>query len=254
MNNLSSYNSLDKKDRIDFYIAIAVIISVLIFILYFSFSDLFAEKESSSMNTNTVAVQLDDTIVIDGQEYIPMVQKPKSKKKNNEIEPVEDASSNAIIDSTLNESKFVSESDNIDSEIIDQEIVLQDTIKRISTTLLTENLDSTENGANDTISSEVPVMKNDVITSDQAQTEEAIDNELGIDKSCIIAVGLYGEKTNADKMIKRLESGGYNPFISSRGRNYQVQIYHTCNRLSLNKSLENIRKEYASDAIVLIRK
>lgn len=253
MNNLSSYNSLSKKDRIDFYIALAVIISVLSFILYFSFSDLFADINPKKLDANSVEIQLDDTIFIEGREYVPLTIEHKSKNKINPIEPSDNILPVAIIDSSLNESITQEEIGDLGSEIIDEkEIILKDTLENIAT-FFTKEVDSTEYISVEKTIKEVAVVEKEIIDVEETKIKEPKPEKAIVDKSCLIAVGLYKIETNAKKMTKRLEDGGYSSFITSRGNKYQVQVYHECNSASLNKSLKSIRKNYASDAVVLIK-
>jgi len=255
MDNFNSYSSLDKKDRTDFYIALAVIISVLGFILFFSFDSLFAKDQPLDIDQAVNEVRLDDTLIVEGVEYVP-IQKELIKKKvvrsSDSQEVILDdyrTDSNRVMDKTIVPVGSLNVDNNIDEKettnILDRRIStknkidIEDTLDYVSTVI--EKVDTSP------IESEKEILE-------QAPNNIETVNETYIDKSCIISIGLYRKEENAIKMLTRLEKAGYNAFVNPRGDKQQVQIYSTCSPQKLQNTLDNIRTNFASDAVVLIKK
>ncbi len=252
MNNINSYHTLDKKDRVDFYIALAVIISVLSFILYYSFDDLFSDKNVSLLDPSLNEIQMYDTIVIEGQEYVPFIGSEENLSHHIEEEQEGNIQLMAVSDSTL------LLTDDNDSATYDAENILggelmEDTLHIATDGLDVNNVDTTVLEVDITNVKEKMIESDTVIVSENQKDEIEQEEDIALDKSCIIAVGLYKNAKNANKMMSRLKNGGYNAFITVRRSRRQVQVYHSCNSNTLNKSLMDIRKRYASDAIVLIK-
>lgn len=252
MNNSNQFNTLNKKDRIDFYIALAVIISVLSFILYFSFGDFFSNNDSSIIESDSIEVQLDDTIVVKGQQYVPLLKERESRQRISNQNATENTQPVVVIDSTINESMPVHDIDNGGSEAIDNKPSIKDNSSGVPIDTISKELDKS-----DTVSDEVNTTKVEVPETKNTEVEDTqipVVQKGAVDESCIIAVGLYGKKANANRMKSRLASAGYNAFISTRRTKFQVQVYHECNNVTLNNTLKDIRKDYASDAVILIKK
>jgi len=248
---MSSYQQLDKKDRTDFYIALAVIAAVLSFVIYFSFGSLFGGNEASFLSETNQEIQLDDPIVIEGSEYVPLVDENKSKDSFVTSETEAEGESIALIDSTTITSSNLRE----EKLVLDSESTLIEEQEETITTTVTEKVETVTTEMNEVVEE----IADSVITKKNIDKESITKKpkkveEKPIDKSCIIAVGIYKEKSNANKMLDRLKKGGYDSFLLTRRNKYQVQVYHSCNRNMLNKSLRNIRKNFASDAIVLTKK
>ncbi len=255
MNNLNSYKSLDKKDRIDFYIALVVIISMLSFIVYFSFSGIFSGSDEPILDTISNDVQLSDTLVIEGQKYVPFILEKHSNKKIERPESIENIYPAIVVDSTAYINDRVKTTKSIESETIGNENVSDKTSKVIpSVNTIDEGVDESvsdvENGKENILEIDTTI----ALQNNREADEEPTVEKVAIDKSCIIAVGIYKNKTNANKMMLRLEDAGYNPFITARRNRHQVQVYHECNNITLNRALNDIRKSYASDAVIFIKK
>ena len=72
----------------------------------------------------------------------------------------------------------------------------------------------------------------------------------GQDLDCSIAVGLYVEEKNLDKMMGRLRTAGYSAVSVPLRRSTKVAIKIPCSTQQSQKILREIRANYASDAFI----
>lgn len=249
---MSAYKDLDKRDKTDFYTALAVIVAVLGFVLYYSFSDLFGGEEVAFLQSDIQDIRLDDTLVVEGNVYIPISINNKSNDNSLQVTHStinqEYLDSNVVVNRTINK---VSESDLV-APILNVDTVSDKIVEQVEEQVM------------DTVTSEEileGLPRDTIITSAIVDTIKEIEvenpttnNFEAVDKSCIIAVGIYRNKQNANKMLNRLEKAGYDAFLVERRNKYRVQVYRSCEENSLNTALEDIRTKYASDALVLVKK
>lgn len=254
---MSSYKELDKKDRLDFYIALAVILSVLSFVLYYSLSHLFTDKEVAFLQSDIEETHLDDTLYIDGDTYVPLIVNQDIERNIssvNEVEELEVIIDSNAISSTLIEHKGNSSLDVSNAKSETKNLILDDLPVKVDTTT-TERVDLKPE--NDQEASSIKENITGII--DSATIEKSVvqvvtpKKSKEIDKSCIIAVGIYRNKRNAEKMLNRLEKAGFNAFSTKKRNKYRVQVYHSCDTDALNNTLRDIRTNYASDALILIK-
>lgn len=258
MNNLSSFSELEKKDRVDFYIALATICCALVFILFYTFNFSSTPEEGDAfLSSSFLEAELDDPIVIDEAEYVPVVEPITSRAKEEMPAEIQSVFPAIMIDSTNYSSHKNESKTSVDNtEVVKEPQVELDANKKAETLDTATQVDSS-------IISTVKE-KPSVVTVDKSKKEEVKDvvakaipaNVINrdIDKSCVIAIGLYRKKSNAEKMLKRLADGGFDSFLKVRGSKFQVLVYHACNSVAINKSLKTIRSKYAADAVVLVKK
>lgn len=252
---MSSYKELDKKDRIDFYIALAVILSVLCFVLYYSFSDLFSDKEVSFLQAEIDEIRLDDTLVVDGATYVPFVHNAETDQISPEV--IEEVDAEILVDSSsLISSPFKDiDKSTLDASEVEKETenIIQEVPAKINA-VVNEVVDrETKIDSNATLVQKDEAELIDTSMNDVPEVEVAPIVTNTSDKSCVIAIGIYRNERNANKMLNRLKKAGYDAFSVSRRNKVRVQVYHPCDTNSLNESLSNIRANFASDALVLIK-
>ncbi len=249
---MSAYKDLDKKDRTDFYIALAVIISVLCFVLYYSFTDLFSDKEVTFLQSGVNDIHLHDTLIVDGATYVPLDKNIASDQSSNEHS--EDLESNVTLDSS---SLNIITPEKIE-EPISEASILQTDSENIVENAQEQKLDSVLVDEQKILETNIDTVINKVVVDTilkESKKEVSVARNINSDedRSCIIAVGIYRNERNANKMLDRLKEAGYDAFSISRKNRYRVQVYHSCDNKSLNQSLTSIRNNYAADALVLIK-
>ena len=89
-------------------------------------------------------MQLDDTIFIENQEYVPLLKERKSRYKKSAKKSNEDISPVFVLDTTIIESAPISEVDNIEPEVIRSESVLEDVSNVVTSTIVLGKSDSIE--------------------------------------------------------------------------------------------------------------
>lgn len=251
MNYSNSFNTLNKKDRLDFYVALAVIVAVLSFILYFSFSSISTEDQNPFIDTESSEYQLSDTLIVEGNKYVALEDEMPSNDRVEKLKDDKNVLIAVLSDSTSSSSNYIVASDSVSLENKAIESVPVDTI---TNTIITDRIDTTIiNSGKELTTNIVKVIKNDSLEIEENENEIQNTNS-DIDKSCMIAVGLYRNQNNANKMLDRLDKAGYNSSSITRGNKFQIVVYHSCNKSSLNKALKTIRKNFASDAVILVKK
>jgi len=73
----------------------------------------------------------------------------------------------------------------------------------------------------------------------------------GYNKSCIIIVGSFHRKSNADKMIKHLDKSGYKPYSEKYGKFYRTGVIFDCNKQSLFDFLQQFRQSINKGSWIL---
>ncbi len=88
--------------------------------------------------------------------------------------------------------------------------------------------------------------------SQQATFTSRDHDQLGkINGECIIVLGAYAINGNVDKMIRRLQKAGYEPFTRPFRSLTQVGITISCDPKVSRKHLSLMRSNFASDAVLL---
>lgn len=253
---MNSYKELDKKDRVDFYIALAVILCVLSFVLFYSLSHLFSDKEATFLQSDKEEILLDDTLYVDGATYVPLILDQDHERKISNADEAEKVmaivDTNAISTTSI-ESENSSSRDSSITEIYSKDITL-DSSAEVDTTLAEiSNLEYEI--TSETLKKEEDIEEIiDTIATEESENEVVTQQpSKEIDKSCVIAVGIYRSERNAQKMLNRLEAAGFDAFSTSRRNKYRVQVYHPCDKDSLYNSLNDIRTNFASDALILVK-
>jgi len=70
-------------------------------------------------------------------------------------------------------------------------------------------------------------------------------------KSCIIIVGSFHRKSNADRMVKRLAQKSFTPYIEKYNRFYRTGVVFDCNEKPLYQFLDELRSTIENGAWVL---
>jgi cell division septation protein DedD len=93
---------------------------------------------------------------------------------------------------------------------------------------------------------------------DGAQQDESSLSEASTlppdSKTCIIAIGVFGEKENVDRLARRIIDAGYEPFLEDKGSRTRVGIQFAYeDEAEVQEKLRQIREEFERSAFVLRR-
>jgi len=86
------------------------------------------------------------------------------------------------------------------------------------------------------------------LTEKKTQHRNAKTNQFG---DCKIIIGAFSIESNQQKLIQKLKADGYRTFETPFRGLTRVGIYHACNSEDLNNTLDKIKREFASDAMIL---
>lgn len=243
------FYSLNKEDKIDFYIAIAVITLASLFILYYSFS--ISGTDASYMNIAiNDNVQDIDELVIDESKYKPLSEDYDQRDLVLESEKIETKKVSKVHRMASNNKNeynsglaIIESEDTVRIGIDDMKpgldaVKSQRTLTKIDSFI---NQKATPEETKNDISklpSEVEVVNN---------TSEILKSS----KDCIIIVGAFTKQRNIDKLKKGLKNDGYELFSTPYKKSTRIGVYQPCNTQSIRKNLSIIRKKYAKDAMIL---
>jgi nucleoid DNA-binding protein/cell division septation protein DedD len=97
--------------------------------------------------------------------------------------------------------------------------------------------------------------------SPTVDTEEDYDDEpdqivpetpLPNTKTCIIALGIFKEKSNVDQLAKKLINAGYEPYIEKLSSSTRVGVqFPYTEQQEINNTLNKIRSQFVKDAFIL---
>jgi cell division septation protein DedD len=87
--------------------------------------------------------------------------------------------------------------------------------------------------------------------STDSSQKEAADDTLDVkafDGECIIIVGSFSRKSNADRMMKRVSEAGYKAYLGRNNGMVRVGMTFECNREDLTDSMKSMRGKFTKDA------
>jgi len=71
-------------------------------------------------------------------------------------------------------------------------------------------------------------------------------------RSCVIAIGLFGDQNNVRKLVQRIYDAGYEPYVEDRGTLTRVGVqfaYET--QEEIDDTLNKIKEEFEEDAVII---
>jgi len=101
----------------------------------------------------------------------------------------------------------------------------------------------------DDVEKEATTQSSEIVKEEPASTKRVVDSS-SRDLNCSIAVGLYVERKNIDKMMRRLRNQGYTPITVPLRRTTKVAIKIPCNSSESQRILRDIRANFAHDAFI----
>lgn len=249
-----SFSELDKKDKIDFAIALGVVLLMIGFVLYFSFYvDTPADEPSYTPSGPSEQVNLHvDSIQIDQYTYVS-----RSKESNNSdnirVYQRLDRTSGSDANSTISQS---GQSQNITGFATTIDEILQDaefdepaqddaTHKLLEESIIGDSIGLANEAV--TGASQIAEGSNSVIAEDVAIKESIVDT----DRDCIIIIGAYRKSNNVARLTSQLQADGYDVITTPYKGATRVGVSHTCADEELQRTLKYIRTKYAEDAVLL---
>ncbi len=230
------------KDKIDFIIAMVVILLAGFFIIYYSLES----EKNPQQGELSPDLHLADSMVIDGTLYVPF---PPSNTEDrlNVIGASPDVVASHENDSYVVHSSYMNSEDSISTG----NIVL-DSLASIEREIDSSVMDI------DTLSmSQGQVFINDSIQEIEERVSEAIQSETQKQsedpRSCVIVIGAYGNEDNKNNLIARLEGDGYDVFQVPYKGLTRIGVYMSCSSEKIESELSMIRIKYAADAVVLTK-
>lgn len=248
MNHNSVFSNLSDKDKVDFYIALAVVFLTGVFILYFIFP-----SHPTNINDNNILIdnsQEIDQLHIEDNIYVPVTN---DILKRNKIKPVKKIRSTPMpesISSTKNAAI-------IDNEKLDPLSTKEETtnVTEETSTILkdikdTLNIPSVTENKPKTIVSEI--VKTKIITEAPIikEAKEVIKTK-NDETSCIVVIGAYGKQSSIDKLVRKLEKNNYKIFKTPYKSLTRIGVYLPCDKVTIERELIKLRRNYAKDAMLL---
>ena len=254
------------KEKIDFSIAIAVILFAGIFITYFSFQQ--------ADDFNPFGIEIDNTEVeklkIDHLEYIAQ------RTKDAEVMPISNRRERRNSDFA-----YVLPIIRKDSSTIKEEVIPSTKNEGARKTDINALLSIKKDNEKEKVISDVNINTNQIKAEVATKTEEAISDKIpsekiteiktkteiqtrpeknissnnnSIEKECVILIMAFRQTKNKAKLLERLKEQGYKTFQSPFQGLERIGIYETCEKSQLNKTLKEVRSRFAKDALILKRK
>jgi len=251
-NQNKGFNSLSKKDKIDFYISIVVISLAALMILYFTIYD------TNILKTTSVPMAQSEVIVTDDvQNDITEVDIISSEENLEEIEALTISGDtykskhipNLEFDSANVEIPVSSESHSLEDINSDDEVVTQDIQSEILDTVLTVGNDVVEQVT------EIITENSELVVQEEAEAKKTtiVNNDSSVKSPCIIIIGSYRKAKNVTKMMRKLETAGYNAFNQPYKDLTRVGMYLDCDPANIRKKMAEVRSNFASDAVLLVK-
>lgn len=233
------------EDRNDFYISLPVIALAAVFILYF----------------------LNDRQAIDEvqQEVTTLNQSDELSNESIDLYPSQKNTKEILIDSDETrkiESELTASNIHAESPLIDQDPILWSP-KEIQTQIpVNEAADKPENIARDNIEPNEGLSATSVnqMGSEKEIVERVEDiaevlkedetSSTSNTKDCSIAVGLYRQDNNLQKMLKKLQMSDYDAVQIALKYSTKVAVEIPCDQISAQRILIDIRENFAADAFI----
>ena len=252
MNQTSVFSNLSQKDKIDYYISLAVVALAGVFIMYYITPDTPANQSANILLENSLDI---NELEVDQNVYIPVtedvlkrekirsVQKIKSVALPNRIDQKQrakdqvhitrslDSKTNAIPDLKKNE-ETTKPAENIEPAKIQETVALQET-----------PAGNTEPKTVD----ETPSPSQEMGTVEKTIAPEATSETT----DCVIVIGAYGKQKSIDKLTKKLLNEDYKIFRTPYKGLTRIGVYLPCDKRTIEQELVKLRKKYAADAMLL---
>lgn len=246
MTHNSVFSTLSDKDKVDFYISLAVVLLAGMFILYYSFPSQFQSDDAYNSN-----ILLDNSLEINEVQinegiYLPVTE---NELKRSEITPVEKIKTIAlphyIASSSVSDTTNRNRLENAKQEIPNS------TQTEVKEELV--NLDTVSATKIDTLSTPNEIIDVSIEKLSTTSSQFNIDKQSSKESntSCIIVIGAYSKQKGIDKLTKKLEKDQYNIFRTPYKGLTRIGVYLPCDKSQIEKELVKIRKKYAADAMVL---
>lgn len=238
---------MKKKDRRDFYIAIPVILAMIGFVVFNSFSSISitGNKHDSILMENSQDI---DEVLIGETVYQPVttvetrppISAPAVLTRKRDILPIE--SHHITPPSTLTTPT---------SKNSDSSIPLKGDVNATHTTVSDSliKMDTTKAKAAPKSDSLFETSKSVAALPEETNKQNRIVN-----KDCIIIIGAYKNIANAANLLNNLVNDDYDAFTVPYKGLTRVGIYHACNKVTLEATLAHVREKYAKDAMVLTKR
>jgi len=241
--NYSVFSNLSDRDKVDFFIALAVVILAGAFILLNIVPSL-SLSDSDNKNILVDNSQAIEKVEIKDAVYVPVTNEVL---KRNRIAPISKIKTNELphnISSSRKENPIVKDEYPLSTKKettlkVEEKINVVDTLTTDSTIVTNTDKIDQDNSANETIN-EVPVTK---------RPEKAIIQR--DDRECIIVIGAYGKQKSIDKLLRRLKNENYKIFRTPYKSLSRIGVYLPCDKVTIEKELIKLRKNYAKDAMLL---
>lgn len=249
----------DKKERSDFFIALGIIALVGLFLWY----NIFDSKPHNILNKEEVALDhqpseptdiYESEVIIEDESEDQGYKTPpvSSDYKSEQVEVYNEEAHyihvrEGVVDEVnSNNLQATSDvSDVIEEAKEDTKEVMEDIKDKAvtSTVALNEAVEKSVEQAEDMMDDATDQIKEAVSTP--VQERRTSDDDI-----CHISVGLYKEQKNIDKILYRLEQGGFDAYTKAFPRSTQVGVYVSCNRSEAQSVLSEIRSDFAKDAYI----
>jgi len=211
------------QETTDIVIALIVVALALLFILVYTFSEndpLFFGNDSTKVKVDSQPFILDEVI------YVPIQLEKNTEIVEENIEDTYSSSESFIADTSIIRTKLVDNTNSLNQASQVKEPI----IRRFTFPIDSINVDSIEilQGTN---------LDENVSSDDRAN-------------KCVIIIGTFRNQRNAEKLKDKLENSTYSIFYNETEGHTKVGIYENCNSNILSTTLDIVRKEFASDAVI----
>jgi len=237
----------DKKERADFYIALAVLTLAALFIFTHSFSlydmeaivDNGLEEVKTDVPRSYAFIENRRVTVL-----TPVVDKVVRKRKVRSLSALPVAIAPVVSQGEKkSDAKKVSELKTTLDPAVSQ---VPEQIKEVEGTAPISSIN--EAAVEEDISSPQLGKEEDVLTTDKSVLSTTQRGQSSND--CHISVGLFKESGNVSRLVERLEARGYNVYTKAFPHSTQVGVYVTCESTLAESILSEIQTMYAADAFI----
>lgn len=250
MNQTSIFSNLSQKDKIDFYISIAVVVLAGAFILYYALPHTSVTQSDNIILENSLEInqlEINDDIYapvtndVLKRERISPVEKIRSVELPQRIDRITNTETNSKIEPN---SIIANEKTTVDSKIME---VTEKIESKKSISAAQNQKTNTE-----TIPDNIVIKTKPETTEQQVPTKKQTATATKTSSTdCVIVIGAYGQRKSIDKLTKRLLNDGYKIFRTPYKNLTRLGVYLPCDKIIIEQELVTIRKKYAKDAMIL---
>ncbi len=267
---------MDKKERNDFFIALATIALAGLFITQTSLISRDKAVTQDPTSATIIAAEADDiasTYIVEEKDIESPAESsiaPKRAKVNvapplyrtNKREPLDKADfdkavmveteeiQNNLSDMATEAKEEVTEIAAEVKEVTDEVSEKVQSESAVISANVTEKVNTQTTQLKEEATAVIQEATNE-IKETRAVLSSALDNKDLSKKDCVIAIGLYEDDSNVSKLSSRLESEGYSVFTKDIKRFTQVGVYISCDPTMSKSVLSEIKEIYAEDAFIV---